>query len=150
MSVRVASLLVVPLALAALTACDGSNTKGHPPTRTTAPTFPLSSAANIDCPKFAQLSQRITAAQTKIYTPGGSQDDSALRALQADLTGLKDKAPSDVDAAIDDMISAFRTASALLASPTPSSAAGEQLSKLGPRLSADSQKITAYVAKACK
>ena len=148
MSVRLAWLLALAVAVAPLAACDSGGS--HPNPKSTTPTFPLSSAANVDCPKYAALSQRITDAQTKIYTRR-TDVDAALKSLQSDLDSLKAKAPSDVDAAIDDMVAGFRSAATLLATPSPTATdVAERLSKLGPRLSADSQKITAYVTKTCK
>lgn len=142
------TLLALPLLVTSLVACDSGG--GHPNTgRSTAPTYPLSTAANVDCPKFANIAQRITEAQAKLYTPG-ADTAVALTSLQTDLGALKDKAPSDVDSAIDDMVSGLRSAASLVTAPSPSAAIADQLRKLGPRLSADSQKITAYVTQACK
>lgn len=146
----------VVASVASVAGCDGSGRGGgvdsspprtgtHPPTASA----PLTSVANVDCPKFAALAQRITEAQTRIYTPG-ADTQAALKSLQDDLDALKQHAPGDVDAAIDDMNAAFRSAAGLVTAPSTSAGAADALSKLAARLSADSQKVGAYVASACK
>jgi mevalonate pyrophosphate decarboxylase len=142
--------------VASVAGCDSSGGGGgvtsspprtgtHPPTAT----VPLTSVANLDCPKFAAIAQRITQAQTQIYMRG-ADSETALKSLQDDLDALKQHAPSDVDAAIDDMKSAFRSAAGLVASPSASTGAADELGKLAARLSTDSQKVGAYVASECK
>ena len=121
----------------------------HGTAGSTVPTVPFSSAANVDCPKYAAIAQRIALAQAKIYTPGAA-GDSALRSLQTDLGALKAKAPSAVDTAVDDLIAGFASVSKIVTASPPPADAGKQLSKLSPRLTADTQVIAAYVTTACK
>jgi hypothetical protein len=140
-------LLVATLALAG---CESNGGLPRPPGPSSKEPFPTGTPiAGVDCPKFKDIAQRITEAQAKLYTPGADRA-AALQALTTDLTALKDEAPADVDPAIDDMIAAFRSATDLISHPSPSAAETEQLRKLGPRLSADSQKITQYITSSCK
>ena len=99
----------------------------------------------IDCPEFADTAQRITAAQTELYS--GTADDATIDELVSELDGLKEGAPEDVQTALDDMGAAFRDASELLDDPTPANRA--KLLDLGPMLAEDGQTITAYITAQC-
>jgi hypothetical protein len=143
--------LVFLFATLALAGCDsGGLDLQRSPAPTGSQPFPTGTPiGNLDCPKFKAAATRIADAQSKLYV-SGPQAAAAAHALETELTALKKEAPSDVDTAIDDLISAFRSASDLISDPSPSAAEAEQLRKLGPRLSADSQKITQYVTSTCK
>ncbi len=136
---------------AALTACGGgsspsaSKTPANPATRLTTPAAPLTDVT-IPCANFQAAASKIAAAEAKLYSANSGV--ATLDALAAELGKLKDGAPSDVKAAIDDLVSAFRSAEAVLKNPTAQGQA--QLASLGQKLSADGQKITAYVTSKCK
>jgi hypothetical protein len=99
----------------------------------------------VDCPEFADTAQKITDAQTELYS--GTADDATIDELVGELDGLKEGAPDDVQTALDDMGAAFRDASELLDDPTPANRA--QLLDLGPKLAEDGQTITAYITAQC-
>ena len=110
---------------------------------------PTTSAANVDCPKFEDVSRGITDAETKLFTTG-PQAAAAANALAAQLAELKKDTPGDVDAAIDDLLAAFRSVADVIADPSPSADDTAKLRALAPRASADVQKITGYIASKCK
>jgi hypothetical protein len=99
----------------------------------------------LDCARYAGTAKRITDAQTELYQ--GSGGTEAVDRLVTELDGLRDGAPPDVKAALAELGEAFRKAQQVMAHPTPGSAA--ELSGLGPKLSADSQKVTAYIVSRC-
>jgi hypothetical protein len=114
------------------------------PSLSTEQSVPLTEIA-VDCPEFADVAQKITDAQTALYD--GSGDTAVIDDLVTELDGLKEGAPADIQAALDDMASAFRDAAEILADPTPEHQA--QLAELGPQLAEAGQKITAYFTAKC-
>ena len=149
---RVIALLLCVAALA-LAGCESDSGLKRPPVPT-APTgsqpFPTgSTAANVDCPKFEDVSRAIADAQAKLFTPG-PQAAAAANALAAQLATLKEDTPGDVDAAIDDLLAAYREVADVIADPSPSADDTAKLRQLAPRASADVSKITGYIASKCK
>lgn len=136
---------------AALAGCGGSSSPSaskspsNPATRLTTPSAPLTAVA-IPCANFQAAASKIAAAEAKLYGSSGSV--ATLDALSTELNKLKDGAPSDVQSALDDLISAFRSAETIIKNPTAQGQA--QLASLGQKLSADGQKIAAYVTSKCK
>jgi hypothetical protein len=99
----------------------------------------------VDCPEFAEVATKITDAQTALYS--GTGDTAVIDDLVAELDGLKEGAPADVQDALDDMASAFQDAAEILADPTAENQA--KLAELGPQLADAGQKITAYFTSQC-
>lgn len=103
----------------------------------------------VDCKQYADTAKKITDAQSELYNPaGGSSGTQAVDDLLGELAGLEKGAPSDVKAALVEMSDAFRKAQNVMSHPSQDDAAA--LAALGPKLSKDSQKITAYVVSQCK
>jgi hypothetical protein len=125
-----------------LAGCSDDDPKSDP---TSNPSEPSMSEVTIDCPEFEEAAQKITDAQTALYD--GSGGPEAIDDLVAELEDLKEGAPKDIKAAIDDLAAGFRDAAAILANPTPKGQA--ELAELSEKLSADSQKITAYFTSEC-
>lgn len=126
--------VVVP---ASMTGCGGSADQ-KPAARLTDFTIP--------CDKYAGTARKITDAQAELY--GGTGSTEAIDTLVGELDALKDGAPKDVKAALDEMGDAFRKAQEVMKDPSRASTA--ELADLGPKLSEDSQKITAYIVAKCK
>jgi hypothetical protein len=129
--------ILVALLLVSLTGCGGgsSDTPAAPMTEVTIP-----------CDQFADTAKKITDAQTQLYSGTGGTE--AITSLRHELDALKEGAPADVKAAIAEMDDAFGKAQQLMQDPTRADTA--ELAALGPKLSADSQKITAYVVSKCQ
>lgn len=147
-----ASILGLILA-AVLMACGGGG-DGKKPTAAetrlgTTPAAPVTRTGTLDCSKFADTAKRITDAEQKIYTGTGSVDAATeVAALKAELNTLKDGAPGEVKAALDDLAGAFDKVVEIMKNPT--SSARSELAALTPKLSTDGQKIAAYVATKCQ
>jgi hypothetical protein len=144
------ALLAVVLATV-LTACGGgsgsTSPRGSDPATRLGPTPTASlTPVTVPCKRYAGIAQEIATAETKLYSAGSGADD-ALSSLVAELQKLKDGAPADVRSALDDLSSAFATARSELAAPTQAGTA--KLKALATRLSADGQKITAYIVSTC-
>ncbi len=121
--------------LMTLTGCGGSGDK--PSSSMTEFTVP--------CARFADTAKKITDAQAELYS--GTGGAKAVESLVKELDALKDGAPGDVKDALTELSDAFEKAQRIMADPTQESAA--ELAKLGPKLSADSQKVTAYIVQKC-
>jgi hypothetical protein len=142
-----AGILVVVLA-AALTACGGGGSDKKPTagsTRLGTPSAHLTQIA-LDCAKYADTAQKIVAAQQELYTGSGGST-AALDALKSQMNGLKDGAPDNVKAAVDELNQAFEKVQQIIASP--STAAQQQLAQMAPKLAADGQTITTYIVSQC-
>lgn len=128
-----AAFLLIPLA-----GCSSSHDK---------PSSGMSQM-RIDCKRYADTAKKITDAQTELYgSAGGADGTRAVDSLLAQLEALEKDAPADVKAALVEMRGAFEKAQRMMAHPSQEDAAA--LSALGPQLSKDSQKITAYVVSQC-
>jgi hypothetical protein len=134
-------ILAVAL-VASLAACSDDDPESDADPHATDITM---SEVTVDCPQFADAAKKIADAQAALYD--GSGGAGALDDLVAELDALKDDAPDDVDAALDDMADAFRDAAAILENPNPDNQA--ELADLGEKLSEDSQKITEYITSQC-
>jgi hypothetical protein len=101
----------------------------------------------VRCDRYADTAKKITDAQKQIYggTGGGAE---AVASLRSELDGLKDGAPADVKAALTELGDAFEQAQQTMADPA--NADTSALADLGPKLSKDSQKVTAYIVSKCK
>ncbi len=97
----------------------------------------------VPCPRFEETAKKITDAQAALYAGTGAAIDD----LVAELNGLKEGAPPDIQAALTDMVAAFRDAAELLANPTRDNMA--ELAELAPKLATDGQKITAFFTSQC-
>ncbi len=100
----------------------------------------------IACDKYADTAKKITDAQTEIYSGTGGAE--ALASLRSELDGLKDGAPADVKAALTELGDAFEKAQQIM--QDPANADPTELADLAPKLSQDSQKVTAYIVSRCK
>lgn len=134
------AILAVALALA-LSACTGDDDSADPDPNPSDPVTEIT----VDCDRFSDTTTKITDAQTALYS--GSGGSAAIDTLTAELTALKADAPADIQTALTDMLAAFRDAEKLLDNPTPENKA--KLADLSPKLSADGQKITAYITSQC-
>jgi hypothetical protein len=131
------SVVLAAVLLASLTGCGGGSSD-KPSARMTEVT--------IACDQFSDTAKKITDAQAELY--GGTGSTKAIDTLVGELDALKEGAPKDVKAALTEMGEAFRKAQEVMKDPTQAST--EQLANLGPKLSEDSQKITAYIVSKCQ
>jgi hypothetical protein len=138
--VRAREAFLVVTLVAALSACSGDDEGGADPD----PTDSVSEIT-VDCDEYADAAKAITDAQGQLYSVPGSE--GAIDRLASELAALKDGAPPDIQAALTDMEAGFRDAGRLLEHPTPKKNA--RLVSLAPELSADGQKITAYIRSEC-
>lgn len=143
-----AGILVVVLA-ASVTACGGGGDDEKPGAGSTRLGSPSSQVtqSRIDCAKYADTAQKITEAQQELYAGSGGSTE-ALDTLKSRMNALKDGAPDDVQAAIDELNVAFVKVKEVMANPT--SEAQQELAQMGPKLAADGQTITAYIVSQCK
>ena len=96
------------------------------------------------CAKLVAAGLKLNAAQTALYD-GGSP--GALTTIINDLNDLEKGAPTDIQAALQDMQSAFQSAQQVMVrNVTPSSA---EFAKVGPRLEKDDTLISDYTASKC-
>ena len=103
---------------------------------------------SIDCPEFADVAAKIVQAQTDLYAPSGAGDPgAAVDDLVAELDGLKEGAPEDVQEALSELGDGFERAAELLEDGTQQAQA--ELLTLAPQLAAAGQKINDYVAEQC-
>lgn len=147
------AILVLAL-VAGLAGCgSGSNNTSSDTKTTSTPvttphvTVPTNGLGHLDCAKYAQTSAQISAAAAKMFTGTAADFAAATNLLKTELAGLKDGAPSDVKAAIDDLTSALVDIGKIRANPTTADQA--HLQALAGKLPADGQKISAYVAATC-
>ena len=132
---------IVAVALAVtLSACTGDSGDSDP-----SPTEARLSEITLECAEFADTAQKITDAQTALYSDIGGA--GAIDTLSAELAALQVDAPPDIQTALTGMLSAFRDAEEILENPTPENKA--RLADLSPGLAADGQKITAYITSQC-
>ena len=143
---RVRAGILVVLLAAALTACGGGGGDKKPSAVNTRLGTPSTSATEItlDCAKYADTAQKIVQAQQELYAGSGGSTE-ALDTLKSLMNSLKKGAPSDVKAAIDELNVAFATVQ-----ENPTDKTQELLAAMGPKLSADGQKITTYIVSQCK
>jgi len=132
------AVVLATVAVAALAGCSGDKPKAHP-------SAPLTEVT-ISCPEFADTAKKITDAQAALYS--GSDGAAAIDTLDAELAALKKGAPADVQAALTDLSDAFRAAQQVMAHPTAEGSA--KLADLSKKLSADGQKVTAYITAKCR
>jgi hypothetical protein len=138
--VRTREAILALVLAATLSACTDDSGDSLP-----TPTGGPLSEITVDCEKYADTAEKITEAQAALYSDTGSS--GAIDTLNTELTALKDGAPPDIQAALTDMLAAFRDAEEILENPTPENKA--RLADLSPKLSADGQKITAYITSRC-
>lgn len=129
----VLATIVVP----ALSGCSGDEPKARP-------SAPMTEVT-ISCPEFADTAKKITEAQKALYS--GSDAAAAIDTLDGELAALEKGAPADVQAALTELSDAFREVQRIMAHPSPQGST--KLATLAPKLSADGQKVTAYVTSKC-
>jgi hypothetical protein len=129
--------VLATVAVAALSGCSEERPKAQP-------SAPMTEVT-ISCPEFADTANKITEAQEALYS--GSGGAAAVDTLEAELAALKQGAPADVRAALGDLSAAFRDAQQIMAHPSAEGSA--ELADLSKKLSADGQKITAYITAKC-
>jgi ABC-type Fe3+-hydroxamate transport system substrate-binding protein len=137
--VRTRLLVLTAVLVAALSACSDDEKSSEPE-----PTASMTEVT-VQCDRYADTAKKITDAQTALYS--GTGGDEAIDTLVTELDGLKEGAPADVKAALTELTSAFEDAKVVLENPTPENKA--KLADLAPKLSADGQKITAYITSKC-
>lgn len=145
------ALVIVALAAVA-SACGGSSSPSTAPTTgattpVSTPTISIPSGGNFDCAKYVNTSAQISRATANMFTGSVADFDTALNALKAEFNAFKAGAPSDIQSAADDMISAMTDIGKIRANP--SSADQSHLQSLATKLPADGQKIAAYIASKC-
>ena len=144
-----AGILVVVLA-GSLTACGGGGDKTDSPTggstRLGTPTTKVTEVA-LDCAKYADTAQKIAEAQQELFAGSGGSTE-ALDTLKSRMNALKDGAPDNVKAAIDELNDAFEKVQEIIANP--SAEAQQQLAQMGPKLATDGQTISTYIVSQCK
>jgi len=147
-----AGILVLVLA-GALTGCGGGGDKGDSGkspssgnTRVSTPTSKVTQTT-LDCAKYADTAQKITEAQQELFAGGGGSTE-ALDTLKSRMNALKDGAPDNVKAAVDELNDAFAKVQEIIANP--SSEAQQELATMGPKLSQDGLTITTYIVSQCK
>lgn len=130
-----------------VTACGGSDDGAGSTNsdRLPEPTASLTEMT-IPCTEFQDAAAGIAKAQADLYDPAGAE--GAIDALVRELDALKDDAPADIRAALDDLAEGFRAAAELLADP--SAADQKALADLTTDLSAAGQKVTAYIVERCR
>jgi hypothetical protein len=131
------AVVLAAVLLTSLTGCGGGSKDK--------PSAPMTEVT-IACDQFSDTAKKITDAQAELY--GGSGGTKAVDTLLGELDALKDGAPADVKAALTEMHDAFRKAQDVMDDPTQANTA--ELADLGPKLSEDSQKITAYIVAKCQ
>ena len=90
-------------------------------------------SGSIDCPEFADVGAKIVEAQTDLYAPSGAGDPgAAIDDLVAELDGLKEGAPEDVQEALSELGDGFERAAELLEDATQQGQA--ELLTLAPQL----------------
>jgi len=142
------AILGVALAIV-LTSCGGGGDDDEPSavnTRLGAPSESVTETT-IDCAKFNDTAQKIVRAQQEMFAGSGGSTE-ALDSLTTQLDALKEGAPGDVKAAIDELESAFEKVHEVI--QNPNSEAQAELAEMAPKLSADGQKITTYIVSQCK
>lgn len=125
-------------AAAMLSGCSGDDAKD------TRPSAPLTEIT-VECDKFADTAQRITDAQTELYTGTGGK--AAIDQLVGELEQLEEGAPADVQTALENLADGFRDAQELLADPSAENK--EKLTEVSQSLAKDGQRITAYIVSKC-
>ncbi|MFL6022285.1 MAG: hypothetical protein ACJ72O_03025 [Marmoricola sp.] len=142
-----AGILVVVLA-ASVTACGGGGDDKVPSAGSTRLSTPKSTPTEsvLDCAKYNDTAQKIVRAQQELFS-GSHGDTKALDDLKASMDGLKDGAPSNVRAAVDELNQAFDKVQEIMSQPT--SEAQQELAEMAPKLSTDGQTITAYIVSQC-
>lgn len=147
------SLGIVALVLAAsLSACGSSSGAKASDTATTpaatgTPTVTVPAGGSLDCAKYVNTASQIAKAEANMFSGSASDFSTALDALKAEFSALKSGAPSDVQAAIDDLTSALADIAKMRANPTTADQA--HLQALATKLPTDGQKISAYIATSC-
>lgn len=148
-----AGILVAVLAVFSgtfLTGCGGDEADKKPSAKSTRLGTPSAKVTEtvVDCDKYADTAEKIVKAQQELYAGSGGSTE-ALDSLKAEMDALKDGAPADVRAAIDELNDAFRTVQEIIANPTAEDAQ-QELAEMGPKLEADGQKISTYIVSQCK
>ena len=144
-----AGILSVALAIV-LAGCGGGGDDDQKPsakeTRLGTPSTSVTETT-LDCAKYNDTAQKIVQAQQELFAGSGGSTE-ALDSLKAQLDALKDGAPGDVKAAIDELETAFEKVQEAIENPT--SEAQAELAEMAPKLSADGQKISTYIVSQCK
>ncbi|MCW2787380.1 MAG: hypothetical protein JWP74_3897 [Marmoricola sp.] len=146
MRARIALVVVLVAVLSACGSSSSSDTKKADSTPTSGTTS-VPGGSSLDCAKFANTAEQMSAAAQKAFTGSADSLTAGLKALDAEFNALKQGAPADVKSAIDDLTSAFSQIAKIRANPTAANASN--LQKLSARLPTDDQKIAAYITTKC-
>ena len=152
MKIRV--MIAVPLAVAALAACSSSK---KTPSATTTPAAAGGTTAaatttsggsgggknSAYCLKLVQSQSKLDQLSNALT---GSDPKAGIETLVNELKLLKDGAPSQVSAALDDMIATFQSAEDAITNPAANQG---KLEQIGTKLEADGKVVTDYLASAC-
>jgi hypothetical protein len=98
------------------------------------------------CTQLVAAGQRLVAAESALYSTG-SGSSTAITKVVGELKTLGTGAPSDIKAALGDMVGAFQDAENVLTHPTSQNQS--QLASLGVKLADDGKQISNYVATKC-
>lgn len=146
-------MIVVLLAVAALAACSSS--KKSPSATTTPAAAGGTTAATTTsggggggknsayCLKLVQSQSKLDQLSNALT---GSDPKAGIETLVNELKVLKDGAPSQVSAALDDMIATFQSAEDAITNPAANQG---KLEQIGTKLDADGKVVTDYLASAC-
>jgi hypothetical protein len=146
---RVRAAILVVILGAALAGCGGGGGDKKPSANSTRLGTPSThvTETTLDCAKYADVSQKIVEAQQELFAGSGGSTE-ALDTLKSEMDALKDGAPDDVKAAIDELDAAFANVQEIITSG--SATAQQELASMGPKLSADGQTLTTYIVSQCK
>jgi hypothetical protein len=139
--------------LFALTACGGGDDEADKKptggsTRLGTPSDDVTESV-LDCAKYADTAQEIVEAQQELFAGSGGSTE-ALDALKSQMNALKDGAPDNVQAAIDELNEAFEKVQEIIHDPSASAEAQRELQEMGSKLATDGQTITTYIVSQCK
>jgi hypothetical protein len=160
-------LAAVALVAVTATACTGNSSNETTPTptpstsalvsrseihpavspSTTLGSLPVPVATTGYCGELGAAANRLNAAQAALYN-GGTGAQQAVDTIVAELRKLQTGAPAEIKTALAHMITGFGQARDLLVHPTD--ADKRKLTQIATSLSADGEKITAYVTAKCK
>jgi hypothetical protein len=152
---RIRSFIVAVAAVATLAACSSSKSSNTLPGTGGQSSVTSSSATSSSaggggganaavCARFNSATKQVSSGMSAISSPATAKDaiNRAITLLKAVGSG----APGNVKAAVDDLVSAFRTAESALSGSTPDYA---KLQGLQTRVPADLQVLETYIAQNC-
>ena len=131
---RARTALAALVVLGVSTACSSSSSGG---------------SKNTDpyCAKLAAVDKRLVSAEQDFFTGGGG-GQLALARIVEELQGLQPGSPSDIRAALAELVAAFQRAEPALQHPAEQGR--QKLAAAAQVLSTDGKKLSDYVTSKCK